>query len=338
MSYSVDLWNSYNKVEYQLESHIKGLKAFIYILSEYHSSQTSFANELKRLSEYTSNNPITSFESLSEGITSFQNDLLNQYDYLTEFLNNLNIEILEPLKLLKERLTKSLNNNLNEMSSKDKNYNYYINQLENAKNKFHNSAKEAEQFKLKTEIFKKKISNPPATNGKSNSNNNNHNEEIKKNEIKCLNYLKNAKDNENLYITLINDTNKLQEEYIELKKKNLNEIQTMEEEIGENIKDSLRKYIVFQVSYIRNFQYDIDKKAKIMESININKDISNYININSTDEIPPFKYDYIPYLSELIINNSHNKNNNIKIDTDIDIIKDANNFIEIFLCGIRKNK
>ena len=103
MSYSVDLWNSYTKVEYQLESHIKGLKAFIYILSEYHSSQTSFANELKRLSEYTSNNPITSFESLSEGITSFQNDLLNQYDYLTEFLNNMNIEILEPLKLLKER-------------------------------------------------------------------------------------------------------------------------------------------------------------------------------------------------------------------------------------------
>lgn len=313
MSYSVDLWNSYNKVEYQLESHIKGLKAFIYILSEYHSSQTSLANELKRLSEYTANNPITSFESLSEGINSFQNDLLNQYDYLTEFLNNMSIEILEPLKHLKEKLTKELNNNLNEMISKDKNYNYYTNQIENAKNKFHNSVKEAEQFKLKSEIFKKKFSN-----------NNNYNEEIKKNEIKFLNFLKNAKDNENLYITLINDTNKLQEEYIELKKKNLNEIQTMEEEIGETIKDSLRKYIVFQVSYIRNFQYDIDKKAKIMESINIIKDINNYINIHSTNEIPPFKYDYIPYLSEL--NNSYNKNNNIKIDKDI--IKEVNNFIE----------
>ena len=319
MSYSVDLWNSYNKVENQLESHIKGLKTFIYILSEYYSSQLSLANDLKRLNEYGLNNPITSYESLSEGISSFQNDLLNQHDYLTEFLNNMKIEILEPLKLLKDKLIKILNNNLNEMNTKEKNYNYYINQLDYVKNKFHISVKEAEQFKLKTEIFKKN----------NNSTNNNINEEIKKNEIKCLNYLKNAKENENTYITLINDTNILQEEYIEIKKKNLNQIQSMEEELGEKIKDSLRKYIVFQVSYIRNFQYDIDKKAKIMENININKDISNYIYKNSTGAIPPFKYDYIPYLSDL------NKNNNFNIDKNI--IKDVNNFIgNIFLCDKEK--
>ena len=136
MSYSVDLWNSYNKVEYQLESHIKGLKTFIYILSEYHSSQTTLANELKRLSEYGINNQITIHKSLSEGITSFQTDLLNQYDYLTEFLNNMKIEILDPLKLLKERLVKTLNNNLNEMNSTEKNYNNCISQLEIAKKNF----------------------------------------------------------------------------------------------------------------------------------------------------------------------------------------------------------
>ncbi len=208
MSYSVDLWNSYNKVEYQLESHIKGLKAFIYILSEYHSSQTSLANELKRLSEYTANNPITSFESLSEGINSFQNDLLNQYDYLTEFLNNMKIEILDPLKALKDKLIKALNNNLNEMNSIEKNYNYYMSQLDSVKKKFHGSVKKAEEFKLKTEIFKKKNNT---------TNSNNSNEEIKKDQIKTLNLLKNAKENENIYINLINDVNKIQDEYVEIK-------------------------------------------------------------------------------------------------------------------------
>ncbi len=99
----------------------------------------------------------------------------------------------------------------------------------------------------------------------------------------------------------------------------------MEEEIGENIKNSLRKYIIFQISYIRNFQYDIDKKSKIMESININKDIFNYIYKNSTNIVPPFKYDYIPYTSDLNNNfNNSNKNNSI----DKDIIKDVNNFIK----------
>ena len=47
MSYSVDLWNCYNKLENQLESHLKGLKTFIYIFSEYYSSQQTFSNELK---------------------------------------------------------------------------------------------------------------------------------------------------------------------------------------------------------------------------------------------------------------------------------------------------
>ena len=335
MSYSVDLWNSYNKLEYKLESHIKGLKTFIYILSEYHSSQTTFANELKRLSDYISNNSITSYESLSEGISSFQTDLLNQYDYLNEFLNNMKIEILEPLKNLKERIIKTLNNNLSEMNSTEKNYNNCISQLDNAKKKFHNSVKEAEQSKLRSEILKKKslgTGNGTSPSKTKNNSNINNSEEIKREEIKTLNFLKNAKENENVYLTLISDANKLQDDYVEIKKKNLNQIQLMEEELGENIKDSLRKYIVFQVSYIRNFQYDIDKKAKIMENININKDIANYIYKNTTNAIPPFKYDYIPYLSELNNNLNNNKNN-----IDKDIIKEVNNFIEnIFTCDKAK--
>ena len=74
MSYSVDLWNSYNKLEQILESHLKGLKTFIYIFSEYYSCQQTFSKELKRLSDYLKNNSITTFESLNEGIISFQNE------------------------------------------------------------------------------------------------------------------------------------------------------------------------------------------------------------------------------------------------------------------------
>ncbi len=114
MSYSVDLWNSYNKLEQQLESHLKGLKTFIYIFSEYYSCQQTFSKELKRLSDYLKNNSITTFESLNEGIISFQNDLLNQHDYLKENLNNIKEEIISPLKELKEKITKRKNNNLNE--------------------------------------------------------------------------------------------------------------------------------------------------------------------------------------------------------------------------------
>ena len=306
MSYSVDLWNSYNKLEQQLESHLKGLKTFIYIFSEYYSCQQTFSKELKRLSDYLKNNSITTFESLNEGIISFQNDLLNQHDYLKENLNNIKEEIISPLKELKEKITKRKNNNLNEMLMNEKTYNNCLSQFENAKMKFHKSMKEVEQNKLEIEIIKKE--KYPQ-------------DKITEQEIKTLNLLKTAKENEKNYISLINDINNKQDEYTEIKKKNLNELKDMEEEIGLFIKDSLRKYIVYQVSYIRNFQYDIDKKAKIMENINIIKDINEFIYKNTTKDIPPFKHDYIPYLSEL------NKNKmNLKIDKNI--LNDINNFIE----------
>ena len=306
MSYSADLWNSYNKLEQQLESHLKGLKTFIYIFSEYYSCQQTFSKELKRLSDYLKNNSITTFESLNEGIISFQNDLLNQHDYLKENLNNIKEEIISPLKELKEKITKRKNNNLNEMLMNEKTYNNCLSQFENAKMKFHKSMKEVEQNKLEIEIIKKE--KYPQ-------------DKITEQEIKTLNLLKTAKESEKNYISLINDINNKQDEYIEIKKKNLNELKDMEEEIGLFIKDSLRKYIVYQVSYIRNFQYDIDKKAKIMENINIIKDINEFIYKNTTKDIPPFKHDYIPYLSEL------NKNKmNLKIDKNI--LNDINNFIE----------
>ena len=309
MSYSVDLWNSYSKLENQLESNLKGLKIFIYIFSEIYSSQLTFANELKRLSEYIKNNPITVFESLNEGILSFQNDLLNQHDYLIESLTNIKVEILDPLKELKEKISKRLYENLSEMNQSEKNYNNYLSQFESTKIKFHKSVKEVEESKLNIEILKK-----------SNISKDKLIEELKKQEIKALNSLKFAKEKENNYISLITDINKIQEEYIETKKKNLNELQDMEESIGLAIKDSLRKYIIYEVSYIKNFQYDINKKATIMENINIIKDISLFIHKNTSQEIPPFKYDYIPYLSDL---NKSKNNSNI----DKGIIDEINNFI-----------
>ena len=309
MSYSVDLWNSYSKLENQLESNLKGLKIFIYIFSEIYSSQLTFANELKRLSEYIKNNQITIFESLNEGILSFQNDLLNQHDYLIESLANIKVEILDPLKELKEKISKRLYENLSETNQSEKNYNNYLSQFELTKIKFHKSVKEVEESKLNIEILKK-----------SNISKDKLIEELKKQEIKALNSLKFAKEKENNYISLITDINKIQEEYIETKKKNLNELQDMEESIGLAIKDSLRKYIIYEVSYIKNFQYDINKKATIMENINIIKDISLFIHKNTSQEIPPFKYDYIPYLSDL---NKSKNNSNI----DKGIIDEINNFI-----------
>ena len=321
LNYSVELWGNYNLVQKTLHSHIQGLNELITIFIDKYNSEQNLCKCLYKSSEEKSSS-ITFFESLSEGILGFKGDMVNQFNYLNEYLNGLKDEIINPLKNIYQTLIKKLNNNSTEVASIYKTYQASINQLELSKNRFHASVKEAEQNKLRIEYFKTKLNNIKSKNNEKNDNKNNdetitntingYNNAIKQEELKLQDILKIAKENEQIYINLINYTNKLQEDYIEIKNKNLNQIQDLEEELGECVKDTLRKFIVFQVAYLRNMQYDIDKKAKIFESINIKNDINNFIISNKKELNFPSKIEYEPYISIL---NKDTNNAMIKLGT-----------------------
>ena len=307
MNYSVELWDNYNKAQKTLNFHLQGLKDIISLYKEQYNCQQNYALFLKKV--HNSKNQITVFESLYKGFSSFKNDMMNQYNYLSEFLANLRDDLIRSLSNLYETSLKKLNFNIYEMNSMEQTYQTSVQNLENFKNNFHNFAKEAEECKMKAEYYKERNDKSLIY-------------LIKKEETKVLNLLKKAKENEKLYMEQIDKTNNLQDDYIEIKKRNLNEIQDIEQEIGENIKDSFRKFIVFQVAYLRNMQYDIKKKSLIFENINIKKDINKFINNNKTSITHFYKYEYVPYISvfENIITKDNTKNlysdktiNNVKI-------------------------
>ena len=305
MNYSVELWNNHNKAQSTLHFHLQGLKDIISIYNEQYNIQQNYALFLKKT--HSSKNKITVFESLYKGYSSFKGEMLNQYNYLSEFLIGLKDEIIKPLSNLYDTSLKRLNFNIYEMTSIEQTYFSSVEKLEKAKNNFHMFAKNAELSKIKSETYKEKKD-------KSLSN------IIKKEETKMLNSLKNAKENEKIYVELIDKTNNLQDEYIEIKKRNLNEIQEIEEEIAENIKDSFRKFIIYQIAYLKNMEYDIKKKSSIFENINVQKDINNFINNNKTKITQFYKYEYVPYVSELENNilkeqkmYSENTINNVKL-------------------------
>ena len=310
MSYSVDLWNSYNKVEKRLEFNFKGLKEFIKIISEYHSTLLSYATNLRKIydMECTSQN-----ESLQVGINSFKSDILNQFKSLNEFLTSIKEDIIKPLCLLRENILSKIRKNLEETSKIEKAYRSCVLGIESVKKNFYLSIKDIENYKIKYEITKRQ-----------NMEENNFQDYnvIESNEIKITTAFKNAKEKEKKYINYINNTNIMQEEYIEVKKKNLNQFQKIEEELGINIKDSLRKYVIFKISYLRNLQYDLDKKAKLIENINIRKDILDYILKNSTNAIPPEKYKYSEYKCDI-----GKDYINYGLNNDIDIINEVKMYI-----------
>ena len=283
MNYSVELWNNYNKAQKTLNFHLQGLRDVISLYSDHYKCQQNYALLLKNT--YLSKNQITVFESLYKGFNSFKSDMSNQYKYLSEFLTGLRDEIINPLSSLYKTSLSKLNYNIYEMQSIEKAYRTSVENLENSKNYFHHFAKKAEESKLMAELYKER-------------NDKNLNELIKEEETKMLNNLKLSKDNEKIYVELIDKTNDLQDDYVEIKKRNLNEIQEIEEEIAENIKDSFRKFIIFQVAYLRNMEYDIKNKSLIFENINVKNDINKYINNNKTQITQLYKYEYAPYISE----------------------------------------
>jgi len=283
MNYSVELWNNFNKAQKTLHFHLQGLKDIINLYTDQYNYQQNYALFLKKT--HNSKNQITVLESLYKGFSSFKNEMLNQYNCLSEFLISIKDDLIKPLSNLYETSLKKINYNVYEMNSIEKAYQTSVANLENSKNNFHNFAREAEESKIKADSYKEK-------------NDKSLNIIIKKEETNMLNCLKKAKENEKLYVELIDKTNNLQDDYIEIKKRNLNEIQDLEKEIGENIKDSFRRFIVYQVSYLRNMQYDIKKKSAIFENININKDINKYINNNKTNITQLYKYEYVPYISK----------------------------------------
>ena len=108
MSYSVDLWSSYNKVEKRLELSFRGLKEFIKVISEYYSVINIFSTSLKKIYDLKCTTPN---ESLQLGINGFKTDILNQYLALNDYLNSIKDDLITPLTILKDKILEKIKNN-----------------------------------------------------------------------------------------------------------------------------------------------------------------------------------------------------------------------------------
>ena len=278
MNYSVELWNSYNKVENNFLFHLRGLKDFIYLIKEISKSFASLSLNLKKLKEINLN--ITTNESLSQGIEQFKQNIFYFYSSLELFISKMNSEIIIPLNNYQEMALKKLNNNYKETLNSEKNYEAYLTQIDFTRDKFHSRVKQLEDKMLEKEM---------------NIGKNEDQKKINKLEEQIKENLGYAKESEKIYLSYIKYTNRIQEEFIEIKKKNLNEIQNMEIDLGKNIKTSLIKFFTYENNFLKNMIDDTEKTEKLMDKIDVVKDIDIFIKNNKTNDLPPYPLEYVPY-------------------------------------------
>ena len=304
MSYSVELWNSFDIIGNLLLSNLSGSKNLIDIFNNINISIQTFSDNIKDL--YNNYNfEITSHKTLYEGVQYFKEDFFNLNNYLIDFTLGIKNEIIRPLGNIQSIILNKYLLFKEGINKLEEDYEENVKELENSKNIFYKTVRDVEDYKINFEYAKLNM------NGLST-------EYKKEEEEKIIELLKIAKENQKKYIKNINKINKIQNDYIEKKKNYLNNMQYMEEQLGECVKDSLRKFILYLMAFIRNIQYDSENTSKKYDDIDINKDIKDFITQNSTNDIIPFKYEFIPYTS-----NIGKRNKNISID----LIKDIRNFI-----------
>jgi len=304
MSYSVDLWNSFDKIGNLFLTNLKGAKNLIDIFNNLYTSIQSFSDNIKEL-YHNFDYDITSHKTLDDAVLYFKEDFLNAYNYLIDLTLGIKNEIIKPLGNIQSILLNKYLSYKDGLNKLEEDYEENVKELENNKNKFYKSVRDVEDYKINFEYEKQNKNGLSA-------------EYKKEEEEKIIELLKIAKENQKKYILNIHGINKIQNYYIEKKKYYLNNMQYMEEQLAEYVKDSLRKYILYLMAFIRNIQYDSDNTSQKYDDININKDIKNFINQNSTNDLPPFKYEFIPYSSNLGKRYKNIPNN---------IIKDIRNFI-----------
>lgn len=225
------------------------------------------------------------FRTLSVSLGFFRNDLLRQQDFTKEYAKNLKDGINEPLKqFLENQVTKGRKLHI-EMKEHDREFKHVQDQLEKSKQRFHIYAKTAEESKLHSEVAK--------------NNGNLSNDQKNKFLNKALLTLKEAKEAEKVYIDNLNYANNYRERYVESSKIIIDQFQHMEERYIDFTRDSIRKYFEYQFILLKNLQSDYEKKVKSVETVNTNADIKDFIEKNATNLLPPYKFEFVPYTSDV---------------------------------------
>ena len=93
------------------------------------------------------------------------------------------------------------------------------------------------------------------------------------------------------YVLCLDQYSKFRDSYKDSMTSALNHHELQEKERLETSKDSLRKLVVYDTSYIRNLEYDLNSLAKFVEGIHPNSDFKMIVDDCPTSDLPIFDFE-----------------------------------------------
>jgi len=211
---------------------------------------------------------IVKYRTIGQGIKSFQIDCLNKADQSSSFVDNVKIEVVEPLRMLlsdHEAYIKSCANKMllleNEIAS--------INQkIQKAHDRYLSSLREAEETLYECEGFRRNPSEYDKIEAQAQE----------KLNVRMWTVLRALEDDQELYKGDGHFSVTFQNQYEAITKQMLEEFQKHEEQRIQVTKESLQKLLIYEVSMEQNRKYDFKQVNEAVEAINPQADINDIIN------------------------------------------------------------
>jgi hypothetical protein len=274
MSFAENLHDRFELVHSHSISRRKGVSDLISFLEEKAAIEDSYAKGLERVvkSPYL----ITNQGTLAHAILALKNDSLNKAMQARTLSENILKDLANPLKDLLSNQLKTLSKTHPEGKKSENKRQELVERLERFKARYMKACKESETLTVQLETPQ-----PSSRRDKMMQ--------------RVIILKQDIEENLKGYKDALAQHNEYKEKFTDFMSKILEVYQKQEEQRLETMKDCLRKLVIYETSYLRNLQYDIDNLAKAIESVNCRSDIQQFIDENSSSSTKNLKFEFESY-------------------------------------------
>jgi len=222
-------------------------------------AEANYARALKSVD----NLEVSEEGSLATAMLALSSDFNNQFTVRSELANNLNVDVLSPIAKFRDSFLREMHSAKGKWSDARKGYQISIKKFAQVKAKYEQLCEEYRSSKQMLIAAK----NNPTINS----------ENVVKITMRVNQSMHNYKSMSEKYD--LEQTKWVQDriKYVEMCNTILKQIQLVDQQRIEVLKDSFAKWVVFETSLTANRNYDVNGLAAAIQCVNTNKDQSSFV-------------------------------------------------------------
>ncbi|KAL4454638.1 hypothetical protein ABPG74_021843 [Tetrahymena malaccensis] len=283
MSFANELWDKFEQVAKLSQENRKVFEDFIDLFQERALAEESYSKTMEKLTIRLQNLQIGKTQGVQNIISSLKTNFMNRSEQAKALSEQIQVEILEKSRQIINEQNNTSKRLISDGRKYEKDLKTAQENLDKAKLKFLRAEREAQSCQIQDEILK--LSQDVSAEKRQ--------KQAQKTK-QCLSEVKELDQQYKYYLLEFNNTLDL---FYEQMNRIQNSLQEYECQRINQMKDSVMKNLVFETSYIKNIEYDIDNISEKLGQVEAQKDVQEIISRNQSKKPKQEQIKYEPYIS-----------------------------------------